>query len=340
MSGSGAAQRLRTARDRARDWLLAHIGADGRPEGAEVANGWSRLPWTLALTGETQAANAVLEWAARTSLAESGDFRPGPAYGAGRFAAYPLSHLAMGAILLERHDLAGRLLDRLAAIQDPVSGGMPIDPPGGEAAAMCDLLSTAQAGLAALAGGRMDIATRAHAWIVACLAQQPDLPNVLHVARAGKDLVTNPPANLRWTLSVDFSVPRQAYFYPGIAAVFLAGWAMKTGDREALRIGHAYLDLNIQGCAAQFDDLESVQICKFGWGAAQMQIADPAARYHDHLLRMAVWFVDHQSSDGSWTPSAFSTPEPNVVQRMTKTAEHAMEVTAILAALGTLSARG
>lgn len=329
--------RLRASRDRARDWLLRHVGADGTPSAAELGNGWSRLPWTLALLGETEAAHAVLEWAARNGMDGNGDLAAGPAYGAGRFSAYPVGHLAMGALLLERHDVATRLFARLESLE--VNGGMPVDPPGGEFASLTDLLSTAQAGMAAVLGGRMEMAARARDWIMACLAEQPDMPGVLYTIRSAEGLVTELPAPLQWVGAVDFTKARQAYFYPGIAAAFLALYAMRKGDHEALAAGHGYLAANFRGTQEQFDDLASVQACKFAWGAALMQIADPACDYAGPLVRMGDWFIARQRSDGSWGPSAFVSSEPALTELMTKTAEHAMEVTAVLAALAVVKTR-
>jgi hypothetical protein len=185
----------------------------------------------------------------------------------------------------------------------------------------------------------MEMATRIRDWVLACLSEQPSLPSTFHVARSADGLVTQPPVALKWALTVEFDRPRQAYFYPGIAAAFLALYAMRTGDRSALAAGHDYLAINLAGTQAQFDDLASVQACKFGWGAALMQIADPARDYTDTLIRMADWFIARQRPDGSWGPSTFLSAEPGQTELMTKTAEHAMEVTALLAALAVLDAR-
>jgi hypothetical protein len=176
-------------------------------------------------------------------------------------------------------------------------------------------------------------------WVLACLEEQPHLPQKLYAARSAQGLVVNPPSPLQWVLAIDFDKPRQAYFYPGIAAAFLALYAMRTGDRAALAAGHDYLAINIAGTNAQFDDLASVQACKFGWGAALMQIADPGRDYESNLVQMAEWFIARQRPDGSWGPSTFLSADPTQTELMTKTAEHAMEVTALLAALAVLDAR-
>jgi hypothetical protein len=339
MSLAAAAHRLRQSRDRARDWLLGQVAAGGRPAAAELGNGWSRLPWTLALLGETEAGAAVLDWAGREALDGLGGFSPGLTYGAARFPAYPIGHLATGAVLLERHDIASRLFAQLEALQHPATGGMRIESTGGTYADLTDLLSTAQAGMAALLGGRMALAQAVRGWIGDLYAEQPALPDVLFTFRSDTGLVTEPPQALAWSGKVDFTQPRQAYFFPGIAAAFLALYAMRTGEAEALVLGHRYLEVNLSGTSAQFDDLASVQACKFGWGVALMQVADPNCDYADKLVQMADWFVARQREDGSWGPSTFVSASPSHVELMTKTAEHAMEVTAVLAGLAVAQAR-
>ena len=331
-----ASARARAARDRAAGWLLDHVGTDGEPTGANLANGWSRIPWTLALAGHGDAGCAVLAWAERDALEANGAFRPGPAAGSGRFGGYTLGHLAVGAWRLEHFGLATRLLDRLAGLQDRETGGILMDRTGGSQ--LADLLCTAQAGIAAIAAGRTDIADPVRAWIGDLYAGQTALPARLYNFRNGADLATTPEPGLEWLMVTDFSVPRQSYFYPGIAAAFLAQFASWRSDASSLELARKFLRLNIEGSSAQFDDPGSVQVCKFGWGLAAAHLVSPEPEDGDWMVRMVDWFIAHQSADGSWAPSAFLSPEPNVTERMAKTAEHGMEIDALAAALGKLGA--
>ena len=126
-----APTRFRAARDHAVAWLLDHIDSDGRPVGAKTQNGWGRVPWALAVSGESAAGHAVVAWAERHALDADGRFRAGPFGGADRFGSYPLVHFAIGAWLLERYDVSLRCMDAIRALQDPATGGIPVDPPGG-----------------------------------------------------------------------------------------------------------------------------------------------------------------------------------------------------------------
>ncbi|MFI6309620.1 hypothetical protein ACIBEK_05625 [Nocardia fusca] len=73
---------------------------------------------------------------------------------------------------------------------------------------------------------------------------------------------------------------------------------------------------------AQFDDPDSVQICKLGWGAAVMHTAAPDSGHLPWVRRMGEWFVRRQRPDGAWAPSPFLVPEPGVLDLFWKTAEH------------------
>lgn len=338
---ANAIARFKASRDRGVAWLLAHIDGDGRPVGAERQNGWARVPWALAVSGESAAGSAVLAWAEREALGDGefrGRFRPGVHGGDSRFGAYGLAHFALGAWLLERYDLSLRCMDALRDMQDAATGGVPVVIHGPEHPGLCDLLSTAQVGIAALVSRQDDIIDGVRRWIVDLVDQQRELPRRFYTLRQGAGLVTEPEQAFAWLGVTDFTQPKQTYYTPGITAVFMAGYGMQRGDPDAFALGRRMLALNIEGTAAQFDDPDSVQACKFGWGAAAMQLADPAADYGAHLLRMGDWFIDRQSADGSWAPSRFLSPEPDDVQKLIKTAEHVMEVNAIVSALGKIGA--
>lgn len=329
---------LMAARSKAVAWLLQAIESDGRPLGSEQGNGWTRVPWALSLSGETAVAEAVMEWALRDGLDGRGAFREGPALGTGQWIPYKLGQLIMGALQLGRYDAAEPMLDRLQEMQLP-NGGLPIEPPGSEFSDITEMTSTAQAGLAALRGGRMDMAGRCRDWVMECLDAQPEFPHRLYAGRIGDTLMTELPERFAWLLRVEFDQPRQCYFQSAIASAFLGYYAMRTGDQEALAGGHRYLLTSIEGTDEQFTDLTSVQACKFGWAVAVMAIADPTATYDTHLARMADWFLDRQESDGSWGPSKFMSPSPSMVDLVMKTAEHVMEVSELVAGLAAVRAR-
>jgi hypothetical protein len=327
--------KARASRDRACAWLLAHIASDGMPVGADKRNGWGRLPWALAVCGEHAAGHRVLSWAERTQLVSGGGFLPGVPFGTGSFGAYPLAHLAIGAWLLERFDVAQGAMTALQRWQDPATGGISMAPPGAPGSDVSDLLSTAQVGQAAVITGQHGMADEVYRWLRDLWRLQPaDADGRFFTFRRREELVRDAEGTMKWLSVTDFSKPRQTYYTPGMAAVFLSGYARSRNEPDAVTLAARMLRFNVEGCDEQFTDLTSVQACKFGWGAAAMMGAGQADVWRAHVERMVDWFVARQADDGSWAPSQFLVAEPTDVDRLVKTAEHVMEVNALLAALG------
>jgi hypothetical protein len=329
----GLLSRIRDARARGVAWLRDRIGNDGRPEGADVANCWWRAPWALCVGGAPDAAAAMIGWAEREALGDDGDFRPGP-YGVagGGSPVYHLSPLAIASWLLARYDTAAAVNGALARFRNPETGGayelrdFGADP-------LEDNLKTAQLGISALVTGDREVSDGVYQWLGRNYAEQPDLPARLFTSRRAGAVVTDFPVSQAFIRVIDFQAPRQAYFHPGIAGAFLAGYAQQTGNTGALELGRQYLALTSGGTEEQYDDTGSVQICKFGWGAAAMLNADPDGGHLPWAVRMGEWFVRRQRPDGAWAPSSFMTPEPGILDLYWKTAEHVMELSYIEQAL-------
>jgi hypothetical protein len=283
---------------------------------------------------------SIVAWAEREALDARGGFRSTPPFAIAAYEAYHAAHFVIGVSLLGRPDLVRRVFASIAPFVDGKTGGVSGWPANHARGNWRDLLTTAQYGLAALHVADADAARRVRDWVFALYEMQPDLPQKLYTVRDERGLcMPNDAAEARLAVT-DFNAPRQAYFNPGIAAAFLAAYALQYDDSDAMALGEKYLLLNIAGDQdVQFEDRESVQICKFGWGAAAMAQAGSRAHYAVYLVRMAHWFADRQADDGSWSPSSFLVAAPDEVDRLVKTAEHLMEAAEILSALAVLSAR-
>jgi len=328
--------RVRQSRDRGVNWILSHIDSTGEPVGSRTRNGWARVPWALAVCGEREASAAVIAWAMRDQIADNGGFAVGAALGTGRFFAYPLAHFAIGAWLTERFDIALRAMDVLRCAQDPVTGGLPIALPVDRASDCYDLLSTAQTGLAAVITGQDDIADLAYQWTTTLNDLQPlNAGSRLFTFRKGAVLLVEPDQTMAWLAITDFSRARQSFYTPGMAAAFLGAYAQRRNISHPLTLADRLLQFNLEGTPEQFSDKGSVQICKFGWGSAVMLAAHSRQRWLPQVVRMSHWFIDHQETDGAWAPSQFLAPTPTDIDKLVKTAEHVMEINAILGALGT-----
>ncbi|OLO25841.1 hypothetical protein PZ61_0236050 [Streptomyces sp. MNU77] len=326
--------RIRDARAWGVSWLTDQVADDGRPMGAETANSWWRAPWALCVGGAPDVAAAMMGWAEREALTDDGDLRPGPFSPPGDGSpVYHLSPLAIASWLLGRYDTASAVNSALVRFQDPETGGayelrdFARDP-------LQDNLKTAQLGISSLVTGERHMADGVHRWLAHNLEDQPDLPHRLFTSRRGDKPVTDFTDQEAFFRVVDFRAPRQGYFHPGIAAAFFAGHAMRDGgDKRSVELARKYLSLTTAGTEQQFDDPSSVQICKFGWGAAAALAADPEGGHLPWVVRMGEWFVRRQRPDGAWAPSSFNTPDPGPLDLYWKTAEHVMEVSYIEQAL-------
>ena len=334
-------EKLRASRDLALKFLLDRIDSSGKPEGGPEHH--ARLPWTLAVAGARPEAAAVLSWHEREVLGADGDLLPGPNRDRWTFqwSSYPLSMLAFGAWILERYDTALAIMDTLVDFQDVETGGAFAQRPEVRKSQRQDLFPTAQLGMSGLMTGRPEVAARCFTWLTDLYQTQPHLPSRLYTARDENGLMIptkdSPPTRIgssfEFEVVTDFDKPKQAFYNPGIAAAFLARYYMATGDENAKHLGQNYLSLSEKGTERQFDHSESMQICKFGWGAANMLEIDPTAGHLLNVLKMTKWFIASQRSDGSWRDSAFLIPKPEVGDVMEITAEFALHESTLLKTL-------
>lgn len=333
---NSACRKLTVTRDAGLRWIVERVDDQGRVADAEAYNSYCRLPWTLAVAGGSRPLAArVLTWIERNGLDRGADLPDTPAnfrYRE-RWAAYPVAMIAHGAWLLERFETANRLMDRLRRYQSPATGGAYAEPPSRRRGERQDLFPTMQLGMTALLTGRLDVATATFDWLLRLYEAQPELPGRLYTGWDERGLIVDVPAGEEFDLVTDLTQPRQAFYNPGMAAAFCGRFLAATGDERARSLGRVLLDLSIDGTPAQFDHSESRQICKFGWGAAAMLEADPAGGHLPQVLRMAEWFDESQSPDGSWHNSPFRTPDPTAGQVMDITVEFVLHVSTLLNAL-------
>ncbi|MFP5331241.1 MAG: hypothetical protein ACLGHX_02600, partial [Acidimicrobiia bacterium] len=283
-------------------------------------------------------AASVLSWVERHALDELGDLRSGTRAGfETRWSSYPLANLASGAWHLERYDTAARLVDRLAAYQHPHHGGALAAHPDHRTDERQDLFPTAQLGMTGLTCGRSDLADGAFHWLKNLYTAQTELPERLYTATDGDRLIRpGDDETLAWQVVTDFTRPRQAFYNPGIAAAFLGRYHMATGDESALGLAADYLRLTTLGTDAQFDHTDSVQVCKFAWGASVLAEATGDPVYVEYAARMGEWFIASQNEDGSWDNSPFLMARgghhPSI--RIEITAEFVQHQISVLNALG------
>ncbi len=289
------------ARDRAAAYLVARQSPDGLIGEPEWGMGaYYKAAWALAATGRTQNAARLLSWVRQHSFdPQTGDFRGENPRGAALDAIYPYPNawLTIGAHKLGAFDVARKAADFLVTLQDPNSGGFRARIDVEPEKAPQDVLSSSQAGLACLFGGRLGNARACGGFLRRVMDAQPDPERRLYFVWQRGALRTEfkPESATFFVLQAD--QPLQWYFMMGIAAAFLCRLAMASGEPSPLELAGRYLDLAFRCTDAMY---ETAQVGKVGWGAALAYQLTGEARYCDLALRVAAALLAQQNTDGSW----------------------------------------
>lgn len=301
-----------------------------------------RVPWALAVGGETEAAHRVLSWIERTGLGDGGEFHGGlPLTAEANRASntYAETCLAYGAHLLRRFDLARRAMDWAARYQDPETGGIFMDRERTGAGDPQLLFLTAQFGMSAVITGCLDLALKVGAWFRRLWDAQPALPDRLYCVWTRADgLATTVPAgeDARHYVNESQDV-RQFHYNGGIAAACLAHLFMATGDGAWLDLARAYQRFSMASTPRQF---ETKQVCKSAWGSGLLTLAAGDDAYRDWLIRMGDWFAGEQEPDGHWNNTPYLDSDPPVYRQLEVTAEFVVHLDTLIGALSAISARG
>jgi hypothetical protein len=329
------------ARRRGVAFLLANIDADGAVTRGGGRVTFYRVPWALAVSGETEAAHRVLTWIERTGLGADGEFHGGLELTreANRTSnTYAETCLAYGAHLLRRFDLARRVMDWAERYQDGETGGvfMDRDRTGADGAQIVFL--TAQYGMSAVMTGRPDLALKVGEWFRRLWEAQPELPERLYcVWTRGGGLATRVPAgeDARHYVNESQEV-RQFHYNGGIAAALLAHLFMATGDEAWLDLARAYQRFSMESTPRQF---ETKQVCKSAWGSGLITLASGDDAYLDWMIRMGDWFAAEQEADGHWNNSRYIDPDPPIQHQIEATAEFVVHLDTLVGALSAVTVR-
>jgi hypothetical protein len=328
------------ARRRGVAFLLEHMNADGSI--GPVSNGlyYYRVPWALALSGETAPAMRVTEWIRRHMLTAEGEVAgsASPNGGSNRGAnTYAETCLAYGAHLLRQYDVARRAISYGLRFQDAVDGGvyMDVERTGPDDPQI--LYLTCQLGMSALITGHLESALSAGQFVQRLWDAQPGLPGRLYTiwTRNG-GLQTAVPDNetQRRIYVTESQQIRQMHFNGGIAAAFLSRLHLATGDAAWLETARAYQAFSMHSTERQF---ETKQVCKSAWGGGLLATITHDPRYLDWTARMGSWFVAEQDHDGSWTNTPYLSPNPQISDRIVITAEFVVHLDTIVGALAASS---
>lgn len=295
-----AIKRLRHAKRRGAEWLLARVEPDGKVGPLDEGFRFYRLPWTLTVSGHTQAATAVCGWIREHMLTADGDFDRGhrklyDAY------AYRNATLVYGAHMARQFDLSSRGLAYVLTMQDLRSGGFANDQaPDGTLGDVMDLPYTCGCGLACLALGRLDEARRVYQFLERVWNAQTEMPERMYYSysRGRQTVITSYDSSDQFWHVVESQQPRaQRWTVGGLSAAFLCRLHMVDPNPAYLSLARNFQQFSIQSTPRQF---EFPQVCKSGWGASLLFQVTGEPHYAAWAIKLAHWFADTQAADGCW----------------------------------------
>lgn len=288
--------------------------ADGSLRGATALNAYYKGPCALAFAGHRDAAERLIDFAAKRFMKADGDLDGSGVDWYDRFRIYPHAWLLWGAIELGRSEMASALSGFLERQYNASTGGFRADATGTE-----EIMTTSLAGLAMLRTGRTDIGRGAADWLERVLEAQPDLRRgLLHVWKPGVGL-TEGDGSVWYRINA--AEPRQWYFQYGISAALLADLSKQTGEARWLELARRYLHASAH-CYG--DRYRTPQSGKIGWGAAWTYALSGLAEDKALVTAVESGLCDLQGGDGSWNGEGVydASPAPeNAVARIDVTSE-------------------
>jgi hypothetical protein len=317
---------FKDTRRRATAWLLSHQNPDGSLGDARDGYHFYRAAWTLALVGETEAANAVCGWFRRNMLTPDGRI-DGPFRVFNDAWAYRDSALIVGAQMLGQYDLSLGLMPEMLRWQDPKSGGFANDRlPDGSMGDDQSIPYAAGPGFAALATGDLPTARRVAGFLSGIYAAQADLPKRFFYdwSRSRQAPTTQFDEDNRFWYVVENQADRnQRWTIGGIAAAFLCRLYLAEPRPEYLDLARRYQAFSMAATPAQF---KYGPVCKSGWGSSLLYEITGEPEYEAWTYRMGDWFVEHQATEGYW-PVIGQGPEQGTETPLGNLIHNALEFT-------------
>jgi hypothetical protein len=322
----------RTATINATKWLLSQQNTDGsmRPVELGVAT-YHRVPFALAVMGQSERAARLCGWISANALDEDGDLTlVYPRQGLHK-RFYPIANawVIMGAQITGNFRISAPSLGFLTSLQHPQSGGFIQGGPDAGLDSEQDAMTTATAGLACLYGGQFDAAQRAGDYLVGLLEAQPaNAARLAFVTRKGAEVVRDYPEEMVESYAITVGKTEQWYHVPGLAAGFLARLSESTGDDLYLAAAGQYLTM-ADSCGNDRYTFDTSPL--FGWGAAVLHSVSGNTNFRRIAGAVADGMLELQLANGSWLKGSMGEDEESDV--VDATAEGIIALTAILQAM-------
>lgn len=288
-------------------WLASQQEPDGRwrPLRAPCVDAYYKGAWALNLLGYPTQAHRCLDYASRHLLQPDGDLNPRRhLWHREIHYLYANAYFVVGGARTGRYDVLQRTFAYILSQQQAASGGFASTPSAENGAYTCDSMSTAACGLAALAAGRLDVASCAARWLANLAREQPEPAAAFYTTTdaEGRLVTTFATEDAPWRV-VRTDQPAQTWYAVGLPFAFLVKTAQATGQRSQLALAGWFYDLQERSLGAWSVPSSG----KAGWGCAELYRMTGKARYREVALQVGAYIAAAQDASGAWN-SDFGTP--------------------------------
>ena len=303
MNMAGNIEKYLKAAKKASDWLVSNQREDGCIIEAEV---YYKSPYALGLTGRIPEANKLIDWIKGNVLKENGDMNS---------HIYKNSWIFQGAHRLARFDLSLPAIRYIMTAQASCGGFCVND----DTSQIVEPIYTAWGGLSALYFGDLNNTRRAGDCFVKMAKEQPDEMKFYYNMTADGKLLTD-------SGFIDAKRPKQIYYNPGIAMVFLERLYLATLDEKYLSAAKQIFEFTLR-CDA--DAYQTPPSGKSGLGAALLFYITGDTRARNKAIEFAEYLLRVQYPEGPWG----FTPNDPIEPLIDVTAEFTIFITEISATL-------
>ena len=299
-SGTPSEQELAGSLRRGCRWLTSMMDERGSIQASDQAALYYKVPASLAINGEFEAAFSSLTWISSRFLGDRGQLEIPAKQEVSRWTnTYDRGWLVWGAEMCGRYDLAFPLAQDILTYQNPHTGGFRDTRAALNSGEGVEHAMTAGfAGLGLLTTGHLGAARRTARFLIDLLEIQPDPESGIYLALEYKSDGTR--QLLLQQTSRDYVDRRGARQRParlGPVQVLLVRLYRLTKEDKYLEAAQRYTDIILTGAEGIYSCVEAH---KYLWGLTELYQVAPDEPYREAARQIASYILQRQRSDGQW----------------------------------------
>ena len=261
-----------------------------------------KLPYFLAINGETILANQVLDYITKTFFKEGNLItfttkKTGNPLMA-KFWGYVIGWIAIASQKLGRFDISYPAFNYLSEFQSQDHGGFATSEPWGQNDSAMDIITSAQLGRFALFFGQQKSAMKAGEFLGWMINNQPKSIEKMYLfLNNNAKYVTDFPQDLTFIYELKKNEPNQAYFMIGLPCAFLVELYQATHNINFLHFAKQYAKYALN-C---HESIKSFHFShKVAWAMSLLYKQTKEDKYLNLGKAITEYLISIQDNDGIW----------------------------------------